>query len=70
MTLYTMIIDYCGGTYVTQAESDSLEHAPFACIQGLDTSGMGKYISEQDKPSILSALKEESILPVNDTTNC
>lgn len=70
MSLYTMIIDYRGGTYVTQAESDSLEHAPIACVQGLDTGAMGGHVKEQDKASILSALQEERVIPLADTTNC
>ncbi|MFW5426643.1 MAG: hypothetical protein ACKE8R_05280 [Methylophagaceae bacterium] len=59
MALYTLIIDYEGGTYVMQAHADSAEVAPSACIEKWDISDIKHIFTEEYKASILTQLETE-----------
>ena len=54
MELYTLILDYKGGTYITQARSPTPDEAIFCCLRSYDDSGL-----DFDKEAIIRALQED-----------
>ena len=40
MPTYTLIMDYCGGTYISQVTAPSVKKAMMTGVQNLDTSGI------------------------------
>ncbi|MBU1106240.1 MAG: hypothetical protein KKB51_06205 [Candidatus Riflebacteria bacterium] len=66
--LYTLIIDFRDGTYVTQALANDLLTAPFTCIENWDIRGIEE-VSENCKADILSQLKDEKFVPLNGMKN-
>ncbi|GAB1255770.1 hypothetical protein NBRC116494_02720 [Aurantivibrio plasticivorans] len=69
MALYTLVMDFDGGTYICQAHSDDRQHAPFECIKAWDTQGVEHIISRADKAELLSQLDEEYFVPVAGLNN-
>ncbi|MGP0175237.1 hypothetical protein ACSVIJ_25635 [Pseudomonas sp. NCHU5208] len=67
--LYTLIMDYDGGTYVSQVVSDDLNFAASKCIESWDISGLENVISELDKKLILMNLKYEEFTPLKGIIN-
>ncbi len=69
MSLYTLVIDYRGGTYISQARSKTLVAAPKLCIENLDISNLKKEINEKDKENIISQLLDEKFVKLDGKTN-
>ncbi len=69
MGLYTLIIEYDGGTYVMQAYAGSSKTAPSACIKQWDIRDLKDIITEQDKSVILELLKAERLIALSHTLN-
>ena len=67
--LYTLIIDYGGGTYVTQAVADSASLAPSKCIEYWDIVGTAGELSDDLKKEIILKLKDESFVPLSGMKN-
>ncbi len=65
MDLFTLIIDFDGGTYIAQATAGSIKEAPNACVENWHTHE----ISEQDKITILELLSSEEFVPVSGVEN-
>lgn len=66
MKLYTLIINFDGGIFVTQAMTSEIENAPSECIKEWDIENI---ITEQDKDNILSQLKEEDFILLKEIKN-
>ena len=64
MSLYTLLIDFDGGSYICQASSKSSASAPIECVKAWDTSDIEHVVSESDKAEILSQLEDEEFTPV------
>lgn len=69
LMFYTLIINFDGGTYVTQASANSLKNAPFNCIQQWDISDIGSIITDDDKTVLLQQLETEYLSPLTNTNN-
>ena len=67
--LFTLVIDFNGGTYITQSEADSLDGAPSSCIENWDISDIPNVLTEQDKSVILAQLKQEEFVPLTGIKN-
>lgn len=67
--LYTLLIDYDGATFITQARSKSLLKAPSKCIQKWNTKDISSLFSEADKLEILAQLHKETFFELNGMTN-
>ena len=61
MGLFTLIIDFDGGTYITQSKAESVDDAPSNCIKNWDISDIPNVLTEQDKSLILAQLNEEEL---------
>ena len=64
MNLYTLLIDFDGGTYVSQAPARNFHEAPEKCIEKWEIDDMKETISGGDKHVILEQLKEEEFVLV------
>jgi len=69
MSLYTLIIDFDGGTYVTQSDAVNTLDAPKNCIANWDISDLQDVLTEQDKSIILTELREEEFIPLKGIKN-
>ena len=69
MRLFTMIIDYNGGTYITQATSENYKVAPVECIRKWDISGIEEIINENEKINVMEQLKDEKFVPLKGLKN-
>ena len=69
MSIYTLIIDFDGGTYVTQAMSGEIENAPSECIKAWNINDIKNTITEEDKVNILNQLKEEEFVQLRGIKN-
>ena len=67
--LFTLIIDYKGGTYVTQANASDVAAAPAECIKKWNLEGIEEIIHEKDKTEIVEQLKEEEFVLINGMNN-
>ena len=50
--LFTLIIDYQGGTYICQSTAEDRYSAPSECIKKWDIQDLAKEINEKDKETI------------------
>lgn len=70
MSLYTFIMDYNGGTYISQFEnSGSLSNACLGWAKKLKTSDILGF-GEKSRKILLEQLKNEEIIPISDLQNC
>ena len=69
MKLYTLVVEYDHGTYITQANANSTQTAPSACIERWDICDLTDIITEQDKSIILEQLKAEQLIALSHTLN-
>ena len=69
MSLYTLIIDFDGGTYITQANSKSFGEAPLDCVRNWDISNISSDVSEKDKLFLLRQLQSEEFVLLDKTTH-
>jgi len=67
--LYTLIIDYKGGTYITQSVSNNRNIAPSECIKIWDTNDIEPIINDEVKNEILLQLKNEELIPLKGLKN-
>ena len=67
--LYTLIIDYQGGTYICQSTAEDRYSAPSECIKKWDIKDLAKEINEKDKETILLELQEEEFVPITGVYN-
>ena len=65
--LYTLIIDYKGGTYITQSVANNVTIAPGECIKNWDNAG--SEIKDEDIHEILNQLKDETFMPLKGLKN-
>ena len=52
MSLYTFIMEYEGGTYLSQVRAESVEKARFQWIENLDVASI-EHFEESDKSYLL-----------------
>ena len=57
-TLYTVILDYRGGTYISQVMAKSAQAAVLAWAQSLDCSQI-KYLGERRKQALIKAIEDD-----------
>lgn len=69
MNLYTLIIDFDGGTYITQGEATNPSEAPKNCIINWDISDIPDILTEQDKSIILANIMETDFVPLRGMKN-
>lgn len=69
MNLYTLIIDFDGGTYVSQAMASKLIHAPSECIKTWDISDIKNILTEEDRGDILNQLQKEEFISLEGIKN-
>jgi len=67
--LYTLIIEFSGGTYLAQALAKNLLSAPIECIKNWDIKGIENEFGENKKQEILLQLKNEKFVPLNGLKN-
>jgi hypothetical protein len=68
MPLYTFILDFAGGTYISQVVESSVTSACVKWAEALDTSGL-KGIGSKSKESLKKQLKEEQPQPLEGILN-
>jgi len=68
MRLYTLIIDFDGGTYITQAHAENVDSAAIACVKKWKLDE-GMPVTGEDKSEILAQLKSELFVPLSDLEN-
>tara|TARA_R110001592_G_scaffold46416_1_gene147744 strand:- start:3578 stop:3859 length:282 start_codon:yes stop_codon:yes gene_type:complete len=69
MGFFTLIIDYDGGTYISQATAENIKTAPIACVQNWQTEDIKHLISDQDRNLILEQLTKEEFVSINGLKN-
>ncbi len=69
MSLYTLVIDFDGGTYIAQGEADSVIDAPKRCVLNWDIRDLKHVLTEQDRSVLLALLNEEEFVPLNGVKN-
>lgn len=69
MSLYTLIIDFNGGTYVIQSEATNILEAPKNCIVNWDISDIPNVLTERDKSTILAQLLETEFVALRGMKN-
>lgn len=67
MNVYTLIIDFDGGTYVMQSMADSVEAAAIKCILEWQIDDIADAITEKDKKTIVSQFAEEAFIALDNT---
>jgi len=67
--LFTLVIDFDGGTYITQSEADCVDDAPLNCIKNWNITSISNVLTEQDISSLLAQLKEEEFVPITGMQN-
>jgi hypothetical protein len=68
MAFYTIVIDFAGGTYISQVRATSPKAAGVKGVKSLDVSqifGLG----EKTKTSLVEQLQEDNPVPLNELTN-
>ncbi len=68
-SLYTLIIDYCGATFIMQAESESLSNAPSKCIKQWNIQDIDAEFTKSDKAEILSQIESENFVLLDGMKN-
>ena len=69
MKLFTFIIIYNGGTYISQVEETDFSKVPVKGIENWDISDIYEEITESDKKEIIKQLKNEVFIPIISTKN-
>jgi hypothetical protein len=67
--LFTLIILYKGGSYISQVEENDFTKVPIKGIENWDISDIYEEISERDKKEIVKQLKSELFVPITSTKN-
>lgn len=67
--LYTLIIEFSGGTYFTQALANDVLNAPIECIKNWNIKDIENELGENEKQEILTQLKDEKFVPLNGLEN-
>jgi hypothetical protein len=68
MPYYTLIMDYLGGTYISQASGASPELALLRAVKELDVSGV-QGLGTKTKESLIRQLKEDAPTPLTGLQN-
>jgi hypothetical protein len=68
MSLYTFIMEYAGGTYISQAKASSPKLACVKWAQSLDVSQMSG-LGGKSKESLIEQMKDESPTPIDGVLN-
>jgi len=68
MSLYTLIMEYAGGTYISQSKAHSPKSACMKWAQKLDESQV-KGLGLKGKESLIEQMKEESPVAIDGMLN-
>jgi len=66
LNLYTLVIDYDGGTYICQAEASSKVAAPVACIESWDSSSV---LKKETRSSLIEQVASEEFTAISGASN-
>jgi len=69
MDLYTLIIDYKGGTFISQCFASCKENALYNGVFNWDISEIEDIISGNARNMLLEDLEDEKLIPVDGATN-
>jgi hypothetical protein len=68
MPIYTFMMEYAGGTYISQVKATSPKSACSKWAQSLDVSQISG-LHERSKQTLLKQMKEEAPLPLDGLLN-
>jgi len=69
MDLYTLIIDYKGGTFISQCSSSSKDDALYHGVLNWDISEIQDVISGNARNVLLEDIENEDLIPLTGVTN-
>jgi hypothetical protein len=69
MKLFTLVLDYCGGTYVSQANCGTLTELGSILYRAIDWNALSDHLSEKEKHQFLEDLMEIAPTPIDGLTN-
>jgi len=69
MGLFTLVLDYGGGTYISQANCDTLTELGSVLGRSIDWNALSKHISEKEKQQFLKDLVEIPPSPIDGLKN-
>ena len=69
MKLFTLVLDYCGGTYVSQANCGALTELGSVLRRAIDWNALSDHVSEKEKHQFLEDLLEIPPTPIDVLTN-
>ena len=67
--LYTLIIDFKGGTFITQALADDILSASKKCLANWDITDISALICDSDISKIVSEIDEDYFIEVSNMQN-
>lgn len=69
LKLYTLVIDYKGGTYIAQSNAKSFIDAPTLCLESWNIEGLDTVLSEIDKQLLISEVEGQEFSALQDINN-
>jgi hypothetical protein len=68
MSLYTFILEYAGGTYISQVNASSPKSACVKWAQMVDVS-LVSGLGDKGKASLIEQMKDECLIPIDGILN-
>ena len=62
--LFTLFIDYAGGTFISQSRNEFPESGFVSCIENWNTSSLSNIISDSEKQTIIHDIRSETAIPI------